>query len=300
MHAIDARPLQRAVRAEKMHPEVHAHFPRTCLTTVHASFVSRCRTRRARTDFSFSASPSRSSSSPSPRPPPPRPHPPSPRPPSLRRRPRRTRCPQRRTRSHILPSSPLSSSMCESSYVFSPSSASSSSSSSEANSSPHLIPSTKPLPARDKKLKDGAPCIGGIHTSAAVSTGSVILLPLTAPGHNCAVITRPLVPQWTHIRRPPIGQLSHLMKEAIGRNQTQSDTIIRNHTQSSAVVPVNRGALAPAHSRRLASDPGTASPSHAQTWRTLGTRLGNRMRVVRKPTPVAGAARPSYPRGAEA
>ena len=231
--------------------------------------------------------------------------PPIMRPPSLRRRPRRTRCPQRRTRSHILPSSqehssPLSSSMCESSYVFSPSSASSSSSSSEANSSPHLIPSTKPLPARDKKLKDGAPCIGGIHTSAAVSTGSVILLPLTAPGHNCAVITRPLVPQWTHIRRPPIGQLSHLMKEAIGRNQTQSDTIRRNHTQSSAVVPVHRGALAPAHSRRLASDPGTASPSHAQTWRTLGTRLGSRMRVVRKPTPVAGAARPSYPRGAEA
>ena len=151
----------------------------------------------------------------------------------------------------------------------------------------HLIHSSHPLSARDKKLKDGAPCIGPIHTSAAVGTGTVLLLPHIAPGHDCAVITRPLVPQWAHVRRPPIGQLSHLMKEAIGRNQahssavvrvdrgalapTQSDAIRRNQTQSDAIRRNQGSSLAPTHSRRLASGPGTASPSHAQTWRTLGT-----------------------------
>ena len=84
----------------------------------------------------------------------------------------------------------------------------------------HLIHSTHPLGPH--VTGNSKTCIGLIHTSAAVGPGppsSCPSSPYTAPGHDCAVITRPLVPQWAHIRRPPVGELSHLMKEAIGRNR---------------------------------------------------------------------------------
>ena len=81
---------------------------------------------------------------------------------------------------------------------------------------------TSPWPVRDRKLTD-------MHWAHSHLRGcwpwptpsSCPSSPYTAPGHDCAVITRPLVPQWAHIRRPPRTSRGALAPDE-GGNRTQS------------------------------------------------------------------------------